>query len=87
MSLKHRRLITEKFFKYFRFKFKKTCNLGKIYLLPKIHKRLSEVTGRPVVLNWWVLTENVSEFLDSHIRMSRSSMKDSEDFINKSRKL
>ena len=87
MSLKHRRLITENFFKYFRFKFKKTCNLGKIYLLPKIHKRLSEVTGRPVVLNWWVLTENVSEFLDSHIRMSRSSMKDSEDFINKSRKL
>ena len=49
MSLKHRRLITEKFFKYFRFKFKKTCNLGKIYLLPKIHKRLSEVTGRTVV--------------------------------------
>ena len=74
MSLKHRRLITEKFFKYFRFKFKKTRNLGKIYLLPKIHKRLSEVTGRPVVLNWWVLTENVS-------------VKDSEDFINKSRKL
>ena len=87
MSLKHRRLIIENFFKYFRFRFKKTCNLGKIYLLPKIHKRLSEVTGRPVVLNWWVLTENVSEFLDSHIRMSWSSMKDSEDFINKSRKL
>ena len=28
-SLKRRQLITEKEFKYFRFEFKKTCNLGK----------------------------------------------------------
>ena len=48
-SLKHRQLITVKEFKYFRFEFKKTCNLRKLYLLPKIHKRLSNVHGRPVI--------------------------------------
>ena len=37
-SLKRRQLIIEKEFKYFRSEFKKTCNLGKLYLLPKIHK-------------------------------------------------
>ena len=35
-SLKRRHLTTEKEFKYFRFEFKKTCNLGKLYLVPKI---------------------------------------------------
>ena len=37
-SLKRRPMITEKEFEYFRFEFKKTCNLGKLYLLPKIQK-------------------------------------------------
>ena len=45
-SLKQRHRITEKEFKYFRFEFKKTCNLGKLYLLPKIHKQPSNVPGR-----------------------------------------
>ena len=48
-SLKRRQLITEKELKYFRFEFKKTCNLGKLYLLSKSHKRLSNVPGRPVI--------------------------------------
>ena len=42
-SLKGRQLITEKKFKYFRFKNKKTCNLETLYLLPKIHKQISNV--------------------------------------------
>ena len=42
-SLNRRHLITEKEFKYFRFEFKKTFNLGKLYLLPKIHKQLSNI--------------------------------------------
>ena len=90
-SLKRRHLITEKAFKYFRFEFKKTCNLGKLYLLPKIHKRLSNVPGRPVISNYGAPTEKVPEFLDSHIqptmRKGWSSIKDSQDFINKSCKL
>ena len=35
-SLKHRQLITEEEFNYFGFEFKKTCNLGKLYLSPNI---------------------------------------------------
>ena len=73
-SLKCRQRITKKDFKYLRFEFRKTCNLGKKYLLPQFYKRLSKVPGRPVVLNWRALTEKVS-------------VKDSEDFINKSPKL
>ena len=90
-SLKRRHLITEKEFKYFLFEFKKTCNLGKLYLLPKIHTRLSNVPGRPVISNCGAPTEKVSEFLDCHMqpimRKGWSDIKDSQNFINKSRKL
>ena len=48
-SLHSRNCITEKELKYFSYQFKKTTNLGKLYLLPKIHKRLSNVPGRPVI--------------------------------------
>ena len=47
-SLHSRKCITEKELKYFSYQFKKTTNLGKLYLLPKIHKRLSNVSVRPV---------------------------------------
>ena len=87
-SLKQRQLITQKEFKYFRFEFKKTCNLGKLYLLPKIHERLSNVPGRPVISNCGAPTEKVPEFLESHMqpimRKGWSYIKDSQDFINKS---
>ena len=90
-SLKRRQLITEKEFKYFCFEFKKTCNQGKLYLLPKIHKRLSNVPGRPIISNFGVPTEKVSEYLDSDMqpimRKGWSYIKDSQDFINKSCKL
>ena len=42
------KLISEKELKYFTYNFKKATNLGKSYLLPKIHERLSAVPGRPV---------------------------------------
>ena len=71
--------------------FKETCNLEKLYLLPKIHKRLSSVPGRPVISNCGRPTEKVSKFLDSHMphkmRKGWSYIKHSQDFINKSRKL
>ena len=37
--------LTGKQLDYYSYKYKKTCNLGKLYLLPKIHKRLYNVPG------------------------------------------
>ena len=42
--------------------------LGRFYLLPKIHKRLNGVPGRPVISNCGYFTENISEFLDHHLQ-------------------
>ena len=43
--------IPEKELKYFTTDFKHATNLGKLYLLSMIHKRLSEVPGRLVISN------------------------------------
>ena len=57
--------ITEKHFEYFT----KATNLGKMYLLPKIHKRLCDVPGRPVILNCGTPTEKALEFfLDNQLK-------------------
>jgi len=83
--------ITERFLKYFTFKNKKAANLGKLYLLPKIHKRLDCVPGRPVISNCGAPTEKVSEFLDYHLKpimqTGQSYIKDSNDFQQKVRQL
>ena len=42
--------------------------LGRFYLLPKIHKRLHNVPGRPVIFNSSYFTENISSFLDFHLK-------------------
>ena len=34
--------------KYITYKYEKVCNLRKMRLLPKIHKRLSDIPGIPV---------------------------------------
>ena len=47
---------------------KKACKLGNLYLLPKIHKRIFNVPGRPVISNCGKPTEKVSEFLDHHLK-------------------
>ena len=41
--------------------------LRRFYLLPKIHKRLFDVPGRPVISNCGYYTENVSAFIDHHL--------------------
>ena len=43
---------------------KKKPQLGRFYLLPKIHKRTFNVPGRPVISNNSTATENISAFLD-----------------------
>ena len=61
--------------------------MGKLYLLPKIHKRLCDVPGRPIISNCDTPTEKVSEFPDHHfkpiIQEGWSYMKDTKDFLKK----
>ena len=61
--------------------------MGKLYFLPKIHKRLSNVPGTPVTINCGIPTEKISEFLDNQLqptmRKTLSCIKGSGDFINK----
>ena len=67
-KLNARGCISEKTLKYFPYEFKKTSNLGKLYLLPKIIKRLPDDPGRPVILNCGTPTEKVSEFLVFYLK-------------------
>ena len=57
-------------FESLRDKFKMTKRrlliLRKMYLLPKIHKKLFNVPGRPVLSNCGSPTEKVLGFLESH---------------------
>ena len=60
-------------------------NLGKLYFLPKIHKRLSAVPGRPVISNCRTPTEKISEYLDHILKPitqeNWSYVKGSGDFL------
>ena len=57
--LNKKRIILERELNYFLYVFKNASCLGKMYLLPKIHKRLYNVPGRPVISNCGTLTEKV----------------------------
>ena len=61
--------------------------LGRFYLLPKIHKRLHNVPGRPVISNSGYYTENMSAFLEYHLKpiaqKIKSYIKDTNDFLRK----
>ena len=46
----------------------KKPQLGRFYLLPKIHKRTMNVPGRPVISNSGTATERISSFLDFHLK-------------------
>ena len=88
-NLRRKGVILEKELKYFSFEYKKATNLGKLYLLPKIHKRLKNVPGRPVISNCGKPTEKTSEFLDHHVKPVRQSswsyIKGSGDFLKKTK--
>ena len=74
--------------KYFEVKDPK---FARFYLLPKIHKRLNNVPGRPVISNCGYYTENISVFLDFHLQplaqAVKSYIKDTNDFLNELRSL
>ena len=86
-NLKMKGHITEIELKYFSYEFKKRCNLGNLYLLPKIHKSLENVPGRPMISKCGTPTEKVSEFLDHHLKpvmqSGKSYIKDSGHFLEK----
>ena len=88
-NLQRKSIIQEREKNYFKFNFKKATNLGKLYLLPKIHKGLSNVPGRPVISNCGASTEKVSEFLDHQLqpimKKGNSYIKDTGDFLEKLR--
>ena len=61
--------------------------LGRFYLLPKIHKRLHDVPGRPVISNSGFYTENISSFIEYHLKPLaqdvKSYIRDTNDFLCK----
>ena len=64
---------------------------ARLYLLPKRHKRLNNVPGRPVMSNCGYYTENISACLDFHLQplaqAVKSSMRGTNDCLNKLRSL
>ena len=67
-SFKKRGYIIEKQLKYFSYEYRKATNFGKLYILPKIHKKLHNVPGQPVISNCGTPTEKCLEFLDYHLK-------------------
>ena len=69
----------------------KDPKFARFYLLPKIHKRLHDVPGRPVISNCNYYTENISSFLDFHLQplalRVKSYIKDTNHFLKKLRSL
>ena len=46
----------------------KDPKFARFSLLPKIHKRLHGISGRPVISNCGFCTEKISSFLDHHLQ-------------------
>ena len=60
---------------------------GRFYLLPKIHKRFQKVPGQPVISSSGYYKENISAFLEFHLKplaqKVKSYIKDTNDFLKK----
>ena len=65
----------------------KRPQLGHFYLLPKIHKGKTNVSGRPVISNNQTATENISSFLDFHLKNIVPTiphiLEDTKDFLKR----
>ena len=64
-NLERKGTITEKELRYFTVNHKKVTNLGKMYLLLKVHKKPHCFFGRPVISNCGTPTDKISEFLNN----------------------
>ena len=53
------------------------------YLLPKIHKRLHNVPGRPVISKSGFFTEKMSAFLEYHLKPLSQKVKSHKQFLEK----
>ena len=49
--------------------------VAKFYFLPKIHKRLHNVSGRSVISNYGFYNGNISWFLDYHLQSLAQKVK------------
>ena len=69
----------------------KDSKFARFNLLPKIHKSLHDVPGRPVISNSGYYNENISPFLDHHLQplaqAVKSYIKDTNEFLEKLRPL
>ena len=65
--------------------------LGRFYLLPKIHKRLHNIPGRPVITNSSYFAENISSFVDFNSKPKaqkvKSYIQDTKNFLKKAANL
>ena len=69
----------------------KDPKFAKFYLLPRVHKRLYDVTERPVISCCGFYTKSISSFLDIHlqhrVQKVKSNMKDANYFLRKLKEL
>ena len=86
-QLHSKQKISSSEFRYFSYNYKKSTNLDKMYLLPKMYKRLENVPGCPVISNCGTPTKIISEFLYYHLKSTmespKSYIKDTSDFLRK----
>ena len=65
--------------------------MGRFYLLPKIHKKLENVSGCLVIWNCGTATQRISEFFNFHfqplVTKVPSIIKDPTDFLCKLKEL
>ena len=85
--LRRKDFITERLLNFFAYEYKKATNLGKLgkFWFTYFHKRLFEISGKPVMSNCGTASEQCSVLLDYHLKKimqkSWSYIKDSEYFI------
>ena len=83
-KIRNRRDISDETLDYF---LVNNPKLGRFYLLPKIHRRLHNVPGRPVISNSRFYTENLSAFVEHHLKplaqKVKSYVKDTNYFLRK----